>query len=292
MTAALDLRRLEPLAGPASRLAAFTVDVEDWYQSCVDYDAPITERVLRNVDRVLEVLDEVGVKATFFVQGRVAEAFPRLVRELVELGHEVQAHGYSHKPLFAMSRRELRNEVERARKSVEDAGGTRVSAFRAQDFSIVVENLWALEVLADVGFEVDSSIFPMRTRRYGISGWEIAPHRVTMANGARLLEAPVAVWAGAGVRLPVAGGGYFRALPLPFLEHALRAIVATPRPAIVYCHPYEFSPGEIDEYRDSVPAKLLFKQGLGRRSFRKRIRALLRAIPFGRLDDVLTAYPR
>jgi peptidoglycan-N-acetylglucosamine deacetylase len=72
------------------------------YQSCVDYDAPITDRVVRNVERLVAVLDEAQVKATFFVQGRVAETFPRLVRDLVEEGHEVQSHGYSHRPLFRM----------------------------------------------------------------------------------------------------------------------------------------------------------------------------------------------
>ena len=82
---------------------AFTVDVEDWYQSCIDYDAPITERVVRNVDRMLVLLDDCGVKGTFFVQGRVAETFPGLVRSLSDLGHEVQSHGHTHRPLFAMS---------------------------------------------------------------------------------------------------------------------------------------------------------------------------------------------
>src|SRR5437763_6182118 len=115
---------------------AFTVDVEDWYQSCIDYDAPITDRVVRNVDRILAVLDEFRVKGTFFVQGRVAEAFPELLQQLVSEGHEIQSHGYSHRPLHAMNRRELRDELERARSTVEDAAGTAVTAFRAQDFSI------------------------------------------------------------------------------------------------------------------------------------------------------------
>ena len=166
-------RALPP--APGRPLHALTVDVEDWFQSCIDYDAPITERVVRNVERVLAVLDECAVKATFFVQGRVAETFPKLVETVVAEGHEVQSHGYSHRPLFAMDESALREEVERARETVEAASGTPVTSFRAQDFSILEGNLWALDVIAEAGFTVDSSIFPMRTRRYGIAGWDVAP---------------------------------------------------------------------------------------------------------------------
>jgi polysaccharide deacetylase family protein (PEP-CTERM system associated) len=274
-------------AGP---LAAFTVDVEDWYQSCVDFDAPITERVVRNVDRVLAVLDDHGVKGTFFVQGKVAETFPRLVRDLVSAGHEIQSHGYSHRPLFAMNRRELRDELERARKTVEDASGLRVNAFRAQDFSIVAGNLWALDVLADVGFEIDSSIFPMRMRRYGIAGWDAQPQRLTLESGATLLEVPVAVWTKGRWRLPVAGGGYFRLLPESVLDRALRAILDSGRPAVVYTHPYEFNPRELDEYGGRVPERLRLAQSLGRQSLVARVGRLLSRLPFGRFDATLEAW--
>jgi polysaccharide deacetylase family protein (PEP-CTERM system associated) len=271
-------------------VAAFTVDVEDWYQSCVDFEAPITERVVRNIDRVLAVLDECGVKATFFVQGLVAERFPGLVMDLVGQGHEVQSHGYSHRPLFEMTRRALRDELERARQTVEDASGTRVYAFRAQDFSIMAGNLWALETLAEVGFTIDSSIFPMRARRYGIQGWELAPHRIALRSGAALLEVPVAVCELRRWRLPVAGGGYFRVLPRPVLGRALRAVLADDRPPVVYCHPYEFNPAELAEYRATVPPSVRWSQNLGRRPFVKRVRALLGQMAFGRFDEVLSAW--
>ena len=281
-----------PLAHPANGgpVAAFTVDVEDWYQSCIDFDAPITSLVVANVDRILDVLDERETKGTFFVQGRVAETFPGLVARLVAEGHEVQSHGYSHRPLFAMNHKELRDELERARKTVEDAAGTAVTAFRAQDFSIREDNLWALDVLADVGFEVDSSIFPMRAQRYGISGWEVAPHSLAVAGGGRILEVPVAVLAGRRWRLPVAGGGYFRLLPAPLLTRALAAIVRAGRPPIVYCHPYEFNARELEAYRGRLPTKLLVSQTAGRRSFAGRVRTLLDALPFGRFDDVLRGW--
>jgi polysaccharide deacetylase family protein (PEP-CTERM system associated) len=271
-------------------LSAFTVDVEDWYQSCVDFDAPISERVVRNIDRVLETLEEFGVKATFFVQGRVAETFPGLLRAMVAEGHEIQSHGYSHRPLFAMSHDALRRELKRSRETVEDACGCQVTAFRAPDFSIGQPNLWALDVLAETGFEVDSSIFPIKTWRYGVSDWYLGPQQLVLASGASLLEVPVAVWQAGPVRVPVAGGGYFRLLPRPIVERGLRSIMASGRPVIVYCHPYEFSAGELDDYRRAVRLRTRLVHGLGRGQLVRRLRALLERLPFGRLDEVLTAW--
>jgi polysaccharide deacetylase family protein (PEP-CTERM system associated) len=268
---------------------AFTVDVEDWYQSCLDYDAPITERVVRNLDRTLAVLDEVGIKGSFFVQGRVAETFPDAVATLVAEGHEVQAHGYSHRPLFAMNREELREELTRAKETVEDAAGTRVNAFRAQDFSIVASNLWALDTLAAVGFEIDSSVFPMRSRYYGVPGWELGPHRVIVDGESRLLEVPVAIWSFGRLRFPVAGGGYFRVLPTKVLGRGLRSIAGSGRPGIIYCHPYEFNDSELDEYPD-ISRRLRLSQGVGRGRFTDRVRRLLRTFRFGPLSDVLAAW--
>lgn len=267
---------------------AFTVDVEDWYQSCIDYDAPISDRVVRNVDNLLALLDESGVKGSFFVQGKVAEAFPGVVRSLVDQGHEVQSHGYSHRPLFQMSRPELREELKRAKETVEDAAGQQVTAFRAQDFSIRADNLWALEMLAEIGFWTDSSIFPMRSRHYGIAKWEVDPHYLVF-DGNRILEVPVAIWTHRRFRIPVAGGGYFRFLPRLILERGLSAIEKSGRPAIVYFHPYEFSVNELDSYPD-VSRLTRLSQGAGRGALAGRIRSMLTKFKFGRMDDVLKAW--
>ena len=269
---------------------AFTIDVEDWYQSSVDFDAPITERVIRNVERACAVLDQHRLKGTFFVQGKVAETFPRLLRDLLQEGHEIQSHGYSHRPLYAMDRAALRTELELARKTVEDACGIRVTAFRAPDFSIVRSNLWALEVLKETGFEIDSSIFPMRMSRYGIDGWEIGPHRVSLPGGDSILEVPVAVATVAGMRIPVAGGGYIRLLPRWLLERALNSVLAGGRPVILYCHPYEFSPDEMAEYRGRVGPAFRIMQGIGRSSFIRRVHHLFGRLPFGRFDQVMNGW--
>jgi polysaccharide deacetylase family protein (PEP-CTERM system associated) len=286
------ISRVEPAAVRPEREheAAFTIDVEDWYQSCVDYDAPITEQVVRNVHRVFEVLDAHAVKGTFFVQGRVAERFPALVQEIRRLGHEVQSHGYSHRPLSAMNSRQLRDEIDRARKTVEDAAGSPVNAFRAQDFSIGQDNLWALETLAEVGFTIDSSIFPMHLPRYGIAGWRLEPHRVHLSREVSLLEVPVAIWRLGRWRVPVAGGGYFRLLPEALLVKALQSICSEGRPPVIYCHPYEFNPTELAAYRGRLSPALRLSQSAGRSSFASRVHALLTRFRFGRFDAVLDSW--
>lgn len=271
-------------------MAALTVDVEDWFQSCVDPSAPISERVVTNTGRVLGVLDEAAVKATFFVQGLVAKAHPHLVADLVAAGHEVQVHSHTHRSLVGMRRNEVRDEVRRGKAAVEDAAGTAVRAFRAPDFSIGRSNLWALDVLSENGFEIDSSIFPMRRRRYGIAGWETAPHELLLDSGRRLTEVPVSVLQVGPRRLPVAGGGYFRLGPYAVLARSLQAIIREDRPPVVYCHPYEFNAYETHEYRTTVPWRFRTQQRLGRQAFVARLRRLLAEVPFGRLDRVLSAW--
>lgn len=266
---------------------AFTVDVEDWFQANIDFAAPITERVVRNTQRILDLLHEHGVRGTFFVQGLVARQFPRLVQDIAAQGHEVQSHGHTHRPLYAMDPAALRDELREARQAIEDACGRSPTAFRAPDFSILRGNLWALEILAEAGFEIDSSVFPMRLRRYGIGRQPLEPHWIDLPKGMRILEAPVTVWQIGPGRIPVAGGGYFRLLPFAILGRAFGATLAAGRPVIIYCHPYEFSPTEMEEYRGRIPRHLHVTQGLGRHAFAIRMRRMVETFSFGRLDAVL-----
>jgi hypothetical protein len=189
-----------------------------------------------------------------------------------------------------MNSRQLQDEIERARKTVEDAAQSPVTAFRAQDFSIGKDNLWALHTLAEVGFTIDSSIFPMHLPRYGIAGWRLDPHRLHLSSDMSLLEVPVAVWRVGRWRVPVAGGGYFRVLPEALLVNALRSICREGRPPVIYCHPYEFNPTELAAYRGNLSRALRLSQGVGRSSLASRVNALLAHFRFGRFDAVLKSW--
>ncbi len=262
---------------------ALTVDVEDWPQSTLDHSLPITERAVRNTHLLLDVLREAGVKGTFFVLGLLAEKFPRLVADIAAEGHEVGSHGWSHKAVFDIGPDAFEDELIRSVGLLEDISGERVRGYRAPDFSITERSLWALEILAAHGLEYDSSIFPMKLRRYGIAS---APRRIhRLDNG--LIEVPMSTVDWCSRRWPVAGGGYFRLYPYRVTRAAVRLLENEQQPAIVYLHPYELDAVELREIRFPVPVKTRLTQGLNRRFVRARLTRLMREFRFGPVCDVL-----
>ena len=199
---------------------AFTVDVEDYFQvSAFEKHIPRDQwdrwesRVEANTHRMLQLLDRHGVKATFFVLGWLGERYPQLVRDIHSCGHEIGSHGYWHRLIYRQSPAEFRADLRRSRDVLQDAIGQPVTAHRAASFSITKQSLWALEILVEEGFLVDSSIFPVRHDRYGIPGAEPRLHRLTTTAG-YLWEFPPSVVRFAGLNVPVGGGGYFRLYPL------------------------------------------------------------------------------
>ena len=291
---AMHASRLEVQDAPLTRPPAgaprhaFTVDVEDWYQSCLDYDAPITERVVaeRRPDprRPRRVRRERDVLRPGTGRGDVS-ATRRLARRRRATRSSRTATATGRSPRW--SRVELRDELERAKKTVEDAAGTAVTAFRAQDFSILQPNLWAIETLADVGFEVDSSIFPMRSRHYGIAGWRVEPHYLAARGGGRTPRGPRRDLARSEARVPGRRRRLLPTAPAPGARAwppvdrgrgpARRSSTATRTSS---------TRDELDEYPD-VSWRLRASQGLGRGSFGERVRTLLPKFAFGRLDEVL-----
>lgn len=262
---------------------ALTIDVEDWPQSSLDFSLPITKRVLKNTRLLLDILRQHNVQATFFVLGLVAESFPELVTEIAADGHELGSHGYSHKPVFGIGPAAFADELVRSVKLLEDISGQQIIGYRAPDFSITKDSLWALDIIADHGLHYDSSIFSARTSRYGIA--ESPRHPYRLANG--LVELPLSTVQWAGRRWPVAGGGYLRLYPYTVTRWAIQRIQAERAPAVVYLHPYELDPTELDEIEWPVPARWRLTQGLNRRYTRAKLEKLLQDFSFGPVAEVL-----
>ncbi|MCH7632988.1 MAG: DUF3473 domain-containing protein, partial [Planctomycetes bacterium] len=273
----------------APTINALTVDVEDWVQSVLDHDLPLTERFIANTDRILELLDTHDVRATFFILGLAAQKSPELVRRIHSLGHEVQSHGFDHRPVHTQTSAQFRDDVLRSKTLLEDIIGQRVTGYRAPAFSITRRNLWALDTLAECGFTYDSSIFPLAMRRYGIRGAPTWPHRLRTPNGRELIEIPVATWRVLGRRLPLGGGGYFRLFPYAAIRAAVRQLNRHENPATIYCHPYELNATELSELPNDIPIKLRLHQGMGRRGFSGKIDRLLSDFQFGSIQEMLRA---
>ena len=195
-----------------------TIDVEDWAQSTLDTNMPISDRAGPNMEHVLDVLAEGNTKATCFVLGKFAEKFPACVKRIAAEGHEIASHGYGHVDVFRMTPTQFREDVRRSKGQLEALAGAAVKGYRAPDFSIVKASLWAMDVLAEEGFAYDASINPAVLARFGVPDFPAQPVRLALAGGLSLVELPVATLRLLGRRFPVAGGGYHRLLPFPCIR--------------------------------------------------------------------------
>jgi polysaccharide deacetylase family protein (PEP-CTERM system associated) len=224
---------------------ALTIDVEDYFQvqAFANVVAPgrwesYPVRVERNTLRLLDLLGTQGARATFFVLGWVAERFPKLIQRIFNAGHEIGCHGYAHRVIYSGDQKEFRDDVRHAKQVIEDAAGVGVKSYRAPSYSITSETLWALEVLAEEGFEYDSSIFPVVHDTYGIPGADRFPHIKELKCGRELKEFPPSTIRVCGVNVPVAGGGYLRLFPYQITAWAIRRIneVGGSRPWSMFIH--------------------------------------------------------
>lgn len=234
------------------QLNAMTVDVEDYFHvSALSEVISRSEwnrmefRAERSTDRVLELFREHGVHATFFVLGWVAERTPGLIRRIYDAGHEIACHGLTHELVYRQTPEVFRDETARSKAMLEDVIGAPVIGYRAASYSITAQSLWAIDVLCDLGFRYDSSIFPIAHDRYGIPGASTRPGLLASSSGRTIIEFPLSTARVCGVRVPVAGGGYFRLLPYWFTRWALGTINRRDAmPFIFYLHPWEIDPGQ------------------------------------------------
>ncbi len=230
---------------------ALTIDLEDYYHVSAFNDSISKDRwssqesrVAQNTDLLLNSLDEADCKATFFTLGWVAEHHPQVVKEVAKRGHEVACHSLRHRTVYEMSPEEFREDTKRAKELLEDLSGTLVLGYRAPSFSITDNSLWALTILAELGFKYDSSIFPVEHANYGIPNSSRAPYRVETTAGT-IVEFPMTTLEFAGRRSPFCGGAYFRLLPYWYTRWGIRFLNAKEKRSVcVYLHPWELDPGQ------------------------------------------------
>lgn len=271
-----------------------TVDVEDYYHveafaSTISRSrwSEFAPRVRENTLRVLDLFDEYGCRATFFVLGWVAERQSALIREISARGHEVACHSYAHRRVFTLTPAEFRSDLRRARLAIEDAAGVPVFGYRAPTFSIRRDSFWALDILAEEGFKYDSSIFPINHDLYGFSEAPRFAHVCKLASGREIIEIPMSTVRIGKLNLPVGGGGYLRLLPMYYTRWALGRLHSKEhQPAIVYLHPWEIDVTQ-PRLRGSWKSRIRHYTGLHR--MESRLRELLRS---GRYEPLISQVNR
>lgn len=276
--------------GTSGPLNAMTIDVEDYFQVSAferyvpreDWERTRT-RVEANVDTILELLDAQGIKATFFTLGWIAERHPQMVRRLVQEGHEVASHGWSHVRVTEQNPTQFREDVLRTKQQLEDLTGEPILGYRAASYSIGRDNLWALDVLNETGHAYSSSIFPIRHDLYGMPE---APRFAYRPHNDDFIEFPVTTVNIAGRNFPCAGGGWFRLIPYAGMRWAMRRVNAQDRqPVIFYFHPWEIDPKQ--PRLDGLDARTRFRHYFNLDRTKSRLERLLADFRWGSMRDLL-----
>ena len=234
-----------------------TIDVEEYFHIEAAYGTVARDewdhwpsRVERNIDLLLTIFDRHKQHGTFFILGDIAKRHPHLASHIANAGHEIASHGTGHDRLHRLNAESFRQDLLTSKHLLEDQTGKPVIGYRAPTFSVVPQTAWAIDVLIESGFRYDASIFPVRHPWYGVPSAPDRPFLVSSGIGTQqqtLLEIPPLTWSirrgpFRGKHLPVAGGGYFRLLPLWFMRRGLAQAAKEGRPAILYFHPWEFDP--------------------------------------------------
>ncbi|OLP07285.1 polysaccharide deactylase [Rhodoferax antarcticus ANT.BR] len=267
---------------------AMTIDVEDYFQ--VSAFAPHIARaewdtrecrVERNIDTILEMLDQHQTKATFFTLGWVAERYPQLVRDIVAQGHELASHGYAHQRASDQTPDTFLEDVRVAKNMLEDLSGQAVIGYRAPSFSIGKSNLWAYDTLLEAGYRYSSSVYPIAHDHYGMPdsprfSYEVRPG---------LIEIPITTVRLFERNFPSSGGGYFRLLPYPVSRWLIRRVNSRDQQAgMFYFHPWEIDPGQ--PRIAGISAKTRFRHYVNIAHTQARLKRLLTDFSWGRVDDL------
>jgi len=275
---------------------ALTVDVEDYFHVAalapsIDRDSwgSRESRVLRNTHKLLAIFEQRDVQATFFVLGWVAEKNPQLVKDIAAHGHEVACHGFSHRLVYEQSPEEFYDETRRAKSLLENITGSAVLGYRAASYSIVRRSLWALDILAEEGFDYDSSIFPIHHHRYGIPDFSRTPVRIELAGGRSIREFPMTTVTAGPIKFPLAGGAYLRFFPPALFRWGFRRLIAAGEPIVLYVHPWEIDP---DQPRQDTSLKVRINHYYNLHRTQARLKRLLEAYDFAPLADVLADLDR
>jgi len=217
----------------------FSVDLED-VRLLVENGQQYAERVPFMTDRYLDFLAKHNCKATFFVVGDVAKAYPLLIKKIVDGGHEIACHSNKHIPLDKLDRKSFQTDLAENIKILKDAGAENIYGFRAPTYSMTQQTVWAYDAMAELGLVYSSSVLPAKNPLYG---WPDFGSEVKLMNG-KIWELPISLFRSGIISFPFAGGIYMRMLPFFVIKMMLRKNWKKNLPVVGYIHPYDIDHGQ------------------------------------------------
>jgi polysaccharide deacetylase family protein (PEP-CTERM system associated) len=264
--------------------AVLSMDVEDWYHLdyLLDADLDRSASLLDGWDRYVDFLDQHNFKTTFFVLGELVSSTASRLRELQAQGHEIACHGFAHRRPLTLPVDQFREELTRAKQTLEDCLGAPVIGYRAPCYSL---DRTRLDIIRETGFLYDSSKIAFSDHPlYGdLDVKDFQPLAPTIFRSGGFFEFEISTLPYLGRQVPVSGGGYIRIFPWMLMGNLIRKYLKAADLYVLYIHPFELSPAPTPFPRSSVSASQYYRFSIGRSSVRKKLdnlALLLRASDF------------
>ncbi|MFH1700084.1 MAG: XrtA system polysaccharide deacetylase [Candidatus Zixiibacteriota bacterium] len=223
-----------------------TVDLEDWFsvetlQHAVSRDKwpELESSLIQNTDAILNLFYEKRLRATFFVLGWIADKYPALIADVAAAGHEIACHSYYHRMVSSLNPEEFKKDTEMAINAIVKSCGVIPSGYRSPSWGMKHDMKWAFEILGELGFEYDSSIFPIYHDIYGDPKAPRLSFEIKLKSGRNIMEIPASTLKFMGARVPIGGGGWLRHFPYWFTRWGIQSLNKQNIPAIIYFHPWE-----------------------------------------------------
>lgn len=263
----------------------FTVDLEEWHCEKIFpgfNPDKCNDLVIDSTLPLLKLLDKYNVKATFFVLGTVIEKYPFLIKEIDKKGHEIASHGYSHTPIIKLTKESFEKEIIKCKKLTYKAIKKYPVGFRAPSFTLSNETKWILPILKKHGFKYDSSIFPFKSRYYGVEYASKIPYKISfddvrVESDCGITEYPIQIIRILGIPFIITGGFYFRLYPIWFIKIAISYLNIKNVPINLFIHPWELH-RDLPKTGMNWFGRFITYYGLGKV---KKLEALIKKHKFG-----------
>ena len=253
-----------------------TLDVEDLRPS-----NHFEDRSKLMAEKVLDLFDQMSIRATIFIVGDLAQKHPEIIEKAVKDGHEIGLHSHKHIPLELLNPDEFERELTAAKTLLQGISGQKIDGFRAPTMSLTHKTRWAIPILQRVGFNYSSSVLPAKNPLYGWDGLPRHPFRWLDS----VIEFPCPVTNILGFTIPYLGGAYFRLFPSVVRKMGVRRS-SSEEALWTYCHPWEFDPEEKYYQLENVGRVASRIAWIGRKGMENKMRDFLKEASSQTLGEI------